>query len=75
MFVLILVPHLAPTRIVAVLLTAASVAARGLQMAVGERADPDIFPGRRNSDAPDAAQRLPIANAFAVRAYVAEGAA
>ena len=47
-FVLRAVAHLAPARMVAVLLAAPVVAAGRLDVAVGVGADPDIGPGRRD---------------------------
>ncbi len=47
-FVFVLVLSLAPPRVVAILLAAAGVAAGGLQVSVRRRADPDVFPRRRN---------------------------
>jgi len=41
---------------VAVLLPALGIEARGLNVAVGVRADPDLCPGRRDSKGTDAAQ-------------------
>ena len=49
---------LAPARVVAVLLAAPRVAAGRLDVAVGERADPDVRPGRRDGERADAAQRV-----------------
>src|SRR6185295_16025770 len=46
--VLDLVPHLAPFRVIAVLLAPAGVASRRLQMPTRVRANPDILPRRRN---------------------------
>src|SRR5262249_55774570 len=46
-------PHLAETRMVAVLLAALRVTARGLDVAVSPRANPDVAPGRRDCQSPD----------------------
>jgi hypothetical protein len=44
--VLVLVAHLPPVGVVAVLEPPARVAPRGLDVPVGARADPDVLPGR-----------------------------
>ena len=63
-----LVAHLAPARMIAVLLAPARVAAGGLQVAVRVGADPHLGPGRRDRQRADAPQRLGIADRRAVRA-------
>ena len=64
--VLGLVAHLAPARVVAVLLAPARVAAGGLDVAVGVRADPDVGPGRRDRQLADPLQGRGIAHRLAV---------
>jgi hypothetical protein len=67
-----LVAHAAPFRMVAVLLASARVAARGLQVAVGLRADPDIGPGRGNHERLDALERGFVRDRLALGREVAE---
>src|SRR5690606_15888847 len=64
-----------PLGMVAVLLAPALVAACGLDMAVGRRADPDILPGRRYGKAPDALARLLVPHLRPVRRDIAEALA
>ena len=52
MLVLRAFPHLAEARVIAVLLAAFRVPARGLDVAVSERANPDVGPGRRDCQGP-----------------------
>ena len=72
--VLRLVAHLAPARMVAVLLAPARIAPDRLQMAVGMAADPDILIGRRDRQLADAGQRFLIGDAAAVGHAIAEAA-
>ena len=62
----------APVGVVAVLLAPACVAAGGLQMAVRQRADPDVGIGRRNRQAADARQLALVDQQAAVGPLVAE---
>src|SRR5262249_53255830 len=59
-------------RVVAVDLAAARVAAGGLDVAAGRRADPDVAPRRRDDQRPEAAQRGRTADGAAARIEVAE---
>src|ERR1019366_4840336 len=70
--VFVFVAHFAPARMVAALLSAACIAARGLQMAIGARTDPDIRPGGRDDEGFDAAKSLLISDQFALRIEVAK---
>src|SRR5207248_10995442 len=70
--VFVLVPHLAPAVVVAVLLAAAGVAPRGLDVPIGEWADPDVGPGRRNRERPYPVQRGGIRERFPRRCEIAE---
>src|SRR5262249_54129831 len=65
----------APAGVVEVLLAAAGVAAGGLQMAVGPRADPDLGPGGRDRQRLDAAERFGVVDVLALGPAVAETAA
>ena len=67
-----LVAHLAPARMVAVLLAPARVAAGRLQMTVRVGANPHLGPGRRNSQRPDAPQYVDVADQCAVGTAVVE---
>src|SRR5262249_3835358 len=58
MFVLSAFTHLAKAHVIAVLLAALRVAARRLNVAIGERAYPDIRPGRRNCERFDPLQHI-----------------
>ena len=66
---------LAPALVVAVLLAPASVAAGGLDVAVGDRADPDVGPRRRHRDVGDALDLRRLPDRPAVDADVPEPAA
>src|SRR5207237_142498 len=59
-----------PLRVIAILLAAARIAARGLQMAVRVGAYPDVCPRRWNREGADASERRARADAAAVRADV-----
>ena len=48
--VLRFVAHLAPSRVIAILLASFGVASRGLEMAGRAGTDPDVSPGRRNGE-------------------------
>src|SRR6185437_6942934 len=74
-FVLGLVAHLAPPRMVAALLAAARIAPCGLEMPVSDGTYPYGLPGRRNYQRADAPQRLLIAHGLAVRTGVVEALA
>jgi hypothetical protein len=65
--VLDVVAHLAPARMVAVLLAAPRIAARRLHVAVRARTDPHIGPGGRNGQCLDARQDVVVAHGLAVR--------
>ena len=69
------VAHLAPARVVAVLLAPLGVAAGRLEVAVGVRADPDVRPGRRDREGADARQRRLVAHRLPVRHPVGEARA
>ena len=58
MLVLGAFPHLAEARVIAVLLAALRVPARGLDVAVTPRANPDVGPGRRDCQSPDPFQHV-----------------
>ena len=64
-----------PLRVVAVLLAAPGVAARGLQVALGIGADPDIHIGRWNGEFADARQCLGIAHGLAVLCHIGKALA
>jgi hypothetical protein len=69
------VADLVPSRLVAVLLAASRVAAHRLDVTVGHRANPDLAPGGRNGQLPDAGQRGKVAQSVAVRVEIGEGIA
>ena len=58
-----------------VLLAVSLVATARLQVAVLQRTNPDILPGRRNHQRLDALERLPVADNPAIRAAIAESPA
>src|SRR5439155_19965100 len=70
--VLGLVAHLAPLRVIAVLLAAAGVATGCLQVAALARADPHVGPRRRDRELPYPRERLLVAQRVAVRVDVFE---
>src|SRR2546421_2984169 len=72
---LLLVAPLAPLAVVEVLLAALLVDARRLDVAAGERADPDLLPRRRDDEVADAREDLGVGDALAVRVDVDEAAA
>ena len=61
------VTHLRPSRVIAILLASALVAAGGLHVAVGALADPDARPGRRDHQRADARERRGVADDAALR--------
>src|SRR5690606_33095169 len=63
-FIFRLVAHLVPFRVIEILLAAARIASRRLDMAARFRADPDIGPGGRNGEAAYARQQLLVAHEF-----------
>ena len=64
-----------PAVVVAVLLAALGVAAGGLEVAGGIRADPDVGPGRRDRQRPDPSQDRAVADQLAIGPAIAEPAA
>src|SRR5690606_11994550 len=70
--VLRLVPHLAPARVVSVLLAAAGIAARGLDVPALDRADPDVGPCRRDGQAVEPSHPVGIGDALPIDADVVE---
>src|SRR4029450_12423383 len=66
------VADLAPARVVAILLAPAGIAADGLDVAPGIGADPDVGPGRRDGQRPDAFQGGRIAHRASGGATVTE---
>src|SRR5207237_455078 len=73
--VLRVVAHLAPARVIAILLAGARVAADGLDVAMRRRADPDVAPRRRDRQRADAREGGPIAHPTALGIDVHEAAA
>jgi len=69
------VANLAETRVIEVLFAAPGVAACRLQVAIGERTDPHILPGRRDDERADALDGLGVGEVRAVAADVEEAAA
>jgi hypothetical protein len=65
----------APARVVEVLLAVALVDARGLDVAAGVRADPDVLPGGRDDQLGDAGQDLGIVDARTIAVEDREAAA
>ena len=72
--VLRLVSHLAPARVVSVLLAAASVATDGLDVATLDRRDPDVGPCRWDGQRLEPSDPIWIDDAAAIGADVAEPA-
>ena len=66
------VAGLAPARVIAVLLAAAGIAARRLDVAVGARADPHVGPGGRDCEAADPLERGGVGDPGSVGRHVAE---
>src|SRR5690606_29221131 len=73
--VLLAVAHLTPARVVAVLLAALRVASGGLEVAVGQGADPDVRPRRRDGQPADAGDGLLVADGPAGGVDITEAAA
>lgn len=73
--VLVGIPHLAPARVITVLLAPPRIAAGGLQMAVGIGADPHVGVGGRDCQRVDARHVRGVADALALRIEVSELAA
>src|SRR4051794_8979423 len=67
--------HLAEAGVITVLLATFCVAAHRLNMTIGERANPDIGPGRRNGERLDPLQRLTLGNPRPVRSGIGEACA
>src|SRR5215813_4458090 len=65
-------PHLAKTRVIAILLTALSVAPGRLDVTVRLRTNPHLRPGRRYDQGFDALQGSRIVNPHAIRARIPE---
>jgi hypothetical protein len=65
-------PHFAEARMIAVLLAALRVPARGLDVAVGKRANPHVGPSRRDCQNPDPFQHVRLGELRAVGARVRE---
>ena len=70
-----LVANLPPAMMINVLLAVSLVAAARLQVAVRQRTNPDLLPGRWNHQRPDALKRLPVTHDPAIRAAIAESPA
>jgi len=70
-----LVSNLAVLGVVAVLLPALGVPCRGLDMAVGGRADPDVFPCRRDDQRADPGQNFRVLDHLTIGSQKAEPAA
>src|SRR5437016_2627403 len=71
-FVLRLIADHPPGAMVAVLLAAPTVAARGLYVAARGRTDPDVGPGWRNDQRPNAPQLGGVSDRNAIRTHVAK---
>jgi hypothetical protein len=69
-----LVAHGAPPRVIAVLLAAAGIAGRDLDVAEGVRADPHVRPGGRDDERTDAGERAGVAKDASIPPEIAEGA-
>jgi hypothetical protein len=70
--VLRLVAHVAPPGVIAVLLPAARVAARRLQVSVGEGTNPDLGPGRRDRELANTLELTFVGDRLAVGHVVGE---
>src|SRR5262249_51708126 len=66
------VTQLAPARVVAILLAPARIAASRLQVAALVAADPDVGPGGRNRQRPEAVERFRVPYLLAFRIEVFE---
>src|SRR5206468_1064428 len=64
--------HRAPPLVVAVLFVPARIAAGGLDVAAGTRADPDVGPGGRDDQLADAVQGRLVGDRLAVSVDVVE---
>jgi hypothetical protein len=64
--------RIGPSRVVAVLLPPACIAPRRLDMAVRARADPHVFPRRRDNQRPNSEKSTGIANGASLRIAVSE---
>jgi hypothetical protein len=64
------VADLAPARVVAALLTALGIAAGGLEVSVGDGADPDLLPGGRDYEGLDAGDGFFVFDGFAAAGVV-----
>jgi len=73
-FVLGLVANFTPPGVIAGLLAALGVASGGLEMAVGEGADPDAFPGGRDDEGLDAGEGLLVFSVTGTEGSVVGGA-
>src|SRR5207302_2848153 len=69
------VANQAPARVIAMLLAAARVAARRLQVTARPGRDPHVLPGRRNDQRADALETRLVSDAPAIRAEVLEALA
>src|SRR5699024_10146089 len=69
------IAHLAPSRVIPVLLAVFCIAAGGLNMAVGGGANPDIGPCRRDRELIDAVDGLLVGDAGAAAIAVEEAVA
>ena len=65
----------APARVIAILLAAAGIAPRRLQMTVGLETDPDVFVCRRNGETADAGQNGGILHFASLRIQIEEALA
>ncbi|GAV37054.1 hypothetical protein ROTAS13_04747 [Roseomonas sp. TAS13] len=69
------IPRFPPSGVVAVLLAAPLIPARGLEMPVRQRADPDVAIGGRNGQRTDAGEFRLVAQRMPVRIAIGEAAA
>lgn len=67
-----LVAHLAPARVIAILLASSRVAAGRLDMALRARADPHLLPGRRDGEAANSLERRSVVHRGAGRRDIAK---
>src|SRR5262249_40594005 len=67
-----LVANRAPARMVPILLSALCVTAGGLDVAVRERADPDVLPRGRDHEGPDPPERRRVVDSIPARGEVLE---
>ena len=73
--VLSLVADFAPARVITALLAAAGVASGGLEVSVGDGADPDVGPGGWDDEGLDAGEGVTVADGLVVGVGVTEGLA